>query len=58
MAAEAVEQISPKGGLNACNFKPISERGFGDPFNSYPHSMVWFNDYLYVGTTRAHLYLL
>lgn len=45
-------------GLTAENFRPISERGFGDPYNSYPHSMSWFQDHLYVGTTRGHLFLL
>lgn len=42
-------------GLNARNFRKVAPNGFGDPFNCYPHSMYWFNDYLYVGTTRANL---
>ena len=36
-------------------FVRIAEAGFGDGWNSYPHSMAWFRDALYVGTTRANL---
>ncbi len=43
-------------GLNAGNFKRIGHNGLGDPMNSYAHAMGWFNDYLYVGTTRGILY--
>lgn len=39
-------------GLKAENFRRIAEGGFGDPHNSYPHSMGWFKNKLYVGTTR------
>jgi ubiquinone/menaquinone biosynthesis C-methylase UbiE len=42
-------------GLVAKNFRRISINGFGDPYNAYPHSMTWFQDHLYVGTTRATL---
>ncbi len=45
-------------GLTARNFRKISKNGFGDPLNAYPHSMLWFKDHLYVGTTRANLHLL
>ncbi len=45
-------------GLRAQNFRKVSPNGFGDPFNAYPHTMVWFKDHLYVGTTRANLHLL
>jgi SAM-dependent methyltransferase len=45
-------------GLTARNFRRISQNGFGDPLNAYPHSMIWFKDHLYVGTTRANLHLL
>ncbi len=41
--------------MTAACFQKVSENGFGDPYNSYAHSMVWFNDHLYVGTTRAPL---
>jgi hypothetical protein len=33
----------------------IASAGFGDGENSYAHSMAWFNDRLYVGTTRNNL---
>ena len=42
-------------GLAAYNFRKISQNGFGDGYNAYPHSMIWFKDHLYVGTTRANL---
>jgi SAM-dependent methyltransferase len=45
-------------GLAARNFRKIAANGFGDPLNAYPHSMIWFKDHLYVGTTRANLQLL
>ncbi len=46
------------GGLNAVNFRKIVPNGFGDPHNSYPHAMTWFNDRLYVTTTRDNLVIL
>lgn len=42
-------------GLSAGNFRKIAVNGFNDPYNAYPHSMTWFKDHLYVGTTRANL---
>ncbi len=42
-------------GLGHLDFKRVAEQGFGDPYNSYPHSMAWFQGHLYVGTTRACL---
>ncbi|MCI0534186.1 MAG: hypothetical protein L0Z50_03055 [Verrucomicrobiales bacterium] len=45
-------------GLEQWQFTPIAVNGFGDPLNSYPHTMAWFKDHLYVGTTRANLYML
>lgn len=44
-----------KPGLVCDNFMKIAPSGFGDPYNAYPHSMAWFKDSLYVGTTRANL---
>jgi len=44
--------------LTARNFRKISQNGFGDQLNAYPHSMMWFKNHLYVGTTRANLHLL
>lgn len=45
-------------GLEGFHFRLIAVRGFGDPLNSYAHSMVWFQDHIYVGTTRANLCML
>jgi SAM-dependent methyltransferase len=45
-------------GLSARNFQKISHNGFGDQYNAYPHSMIWYKDHLYVGTTRANLHLM
>src|SRR5882672_5883668 len=39
-------------GLRRQNFRRLAAHGFGDPRNSYAHSMAWFRDHLYVGTTR------
>ncbi|MCP4875296.1 MAG: class I SAM-dependent methyltransferase [Gammaproteobacteria bacterium] len=54
-AAQQTNNSKAKQGLAAGNFRHISVRGFGDAYNSYPHSMAWFRDHLYVGTTRAVL---
>ncbi len=45
-------------GLRAAQFHRIAEAGFGDSCNAYPHSMCWFRDRLFVGTTRCVLQLL
>jgi cyclopropane fatty-acyl-phospholipid synthase-like methyltransferase len=50
--------VHPPGGLTGQNFRKIAPNGFGDPYNSYPHSMIWFKDHLYVGTTRGNIHLL
>jgi ubiquinone/menaquinone biosynthesis C-methylase UbiE len=42
-------------GLIRNDFRKIAPNGFGDPYNNYAHSMVWFKDHLYVGTSRANL---
>lgn len=39
-------------GLSAGNFRQIAVNGFGEPENAYPHSMAWFKNHLFVGTTR------
>ncbi len=49
---------SPPRGLCGDDFRPIALGGLGDPRNSYPHSMAWFRDHLYIGTTRANLCML
>ena len=48
----------PKPGLSVANFRKVCENGFGDRNNAYAHSMAWFQDHLYVGTTRANLHLI
>jgi hypothetical protein len=45
-------------GLEQFQFRLIASGGFGDPLNSYAHTMAWFRDRLYIGTTRANLCLL
>ncbi len=45
-------------GLRASDFTCIAAGGFGDGHNSYAHSMAWFRDALYVGTSRDLLALL
>jgi hypothetical protein len=45
-------------GLRFRDFKNLAMGGFGDANNCYAHSMSWFQDHLYVGTTRANLCML
>ena len=45
-------------GLHRADFRKICVNGFGDGNNAYAHSMAWFKNYIYVGTTRANLCLL
>lgn len=40
------------------DFRPLAVGGFGDGNNCYAHSMAWFREHLYVGTTRANLCML
>ena len=40
-------------GLCERDFIRVARNGFGDGLNSYAHAMAWFNDRLFVGTTRA-----
>jgi hypothetical protein len=39
--------------LQASQFARINRPGFGDPWNTYPWSMLWWRGKLYVGTNRA-----
>lgn len=41
--------------LSRRDFRKIAPNGFGDGYNSYPHSMTWFKNHLYLGITRATL---
>lgn len=45
-------------GLCAADFTRIAGNGFGDTQNSYAHSMCFFQDHVYVGTTRHILSML
>lgn len=45
-------------GLSRADFRKISDNGFGDGDNSYAHSMAYFKDHIYVGTSRATMALL
>src|SRR5690242_14043899 len=45
-------------GLMVADFHKVAQNGFGDGLNSYAHSMAWFADCLYVGTTRATLCMI
>lgn len=49
---------TPNPGLRFGDFNQICENGFGDGHNSYAHSMIWFKDHLYVGTTRSNFCML
>lgn len=42
----------PSRGLRAEHFHRIAAQGFGDRNNRTAHSMAWFRNHLYVGTTR------
>ncbi len=48
----------PRRGLSRANFHKVCENGFGDRNNAYAYSMAWFNNHLFVGTSRANLCLL
>lgn len=43
-------------GLTSAQFRKVAPNGFGEAYNCYPHAMTWFNEHLYVGTTRANLH--
>ena len=45
-------------GLVRSDFRSVATRGWGDGYNSYAHSMAWFQDRLYVGAARANLHLI
>ena len=59
MIALAQNRPAPAGpGLEQFQFRMVASGGFGDPLNSYAHTMAWFRDRLYIGTTRANLCLI
>lgn len=49
---------APRRGLARSDFSLIADGGFGDPNNSYSHSMAWFAGRLFIGTSRANMCLL
>jgi nucleoside-diphosphate-sugar epimerase len=52
------DQSVPSCGLTAADFTRIAANGFGDPQNAYCHAMAYFQDQVYVGTTRHSMALL
>jgi hypothetical protein len=54
-ARDKLVEVSAENLLTASDFSPLNEPGFGDRWNSFPWSMVWWRDQLYVGTNRAFL---
>ncbi len=57
MRVEPRPPALPGAGLRRSDFRPLAVNGWGDGYNSYAHSMAWFRDNLYVGSTRANLHL-
>ncbi len=49
---------APRHGLSRRDFVKISENGFGDGHNSYAHAMAWFDNHLFVGTSRSNFHML
>jgi hypothetical protein len=49
---------SPKKGLGLADFRMICPNGFGDGHNSFAHSVAWFRDHFYVGTTRSNFQMI
>jgi hypothetical protein len=49
---------APKRGLSGSDFRRICPNGLGDGHNSFPHSVSWYRDHLYVGTTRSNFQML
>jgi hypothetical protein len=49
---------APGPGLNLSDFRRICENGFGDAHNSFAHSIAWYKDHLYIGTTRSNFQMI
>jgi nucleoside-diphosphate-sugar epimerase len=45
-------------GLSAADFTRLAANGFGEPQNAYVHSMAYFRDQIYAGTSRHSMALL
>jgi hypothetical protein len=52
--ARVANRVGVAPGLNKRDFQRIARGGFGDGLNAYAHSMAWFGEHLYVGTTRGN----
>ncbi len=48
----------PSPGLDRDDFFRVCSNGFGDGHNSFPHSAAWYQDHLYIGTTRSNLHMM
>ncbi len=46
---------SAKSGLERTDFVCLAKNGWGDGLNSYAHTMAWYREHIYVGTSRATL---
>ena len=49
---------APRPGLTRRDFTRIGHGGLGDGHNNYAHSMAWFKNRLYLGTTRSNMAML
>jgi hypothetical protein len=48
----------PPRGLAQRDFRRVGAGGLGDGHNNYAHSMAWFRNRLYLGTTRSNMCML
>ena len=49
---------APNPGLIRSDFRRICSNGFGDGHNSFAHSLAWFKDHIYIGTTRSNFQMI
>ena len=49
---------APTKGLSAPQFTQLAKGGFGDGHNNFAHSMAWFKNRLYLGTTRSNMCMM
>ncbi|GAX59670.1 short-chain alcohol dehydrogenases [Candidatus Scalindua japonica] len=54
----SVNRLGITRGFSQKDFFQIADTGFGDGLNNYAHSMTWFNNHLYVSTTRGNFPLM
>ncbi|CUH78571.1 hypothetical protein TRM7557_01949 [Tritonibacter multivorans] len=55
---QTVQRLGVTPGLGQQDFRCVAKGGFGDGVNAYAHSMAWFKNHLYVGTTRGNFALM